>query len=79
LNEAEWNSLGEVDSLNYVAPEASKPASADVIPGSAAMKVAEDNSMRNLFFGLLLGLFAYLAFVKREKWLAVIASFKGSK
>jgi hypothetical protein len=75
----EWNSLGEIDSLNYVAPEASKPAPADVTPGSAAMTVDEDNSMRNLFFGLLLGCFAYLAFVKREKWIAVISSLKGGK
>jgi len=75
----EWNSLGEPDSLNYVAPEASKPAPADVTPGSATVKVEEDNSMRNLFFGLFFGLFVYLAFVKREKWIAVISSFKGGK
>jgi len=74
----EWNSLGEPDSLDYVAPDASKPAPADVTPGSSVrFEVEEDNSMRNLFFGLLLGLFAYLAFVKREKWIAFISSLKG--
>ncbi|NOQ15754.1 MAG: multicopper oxidase domain-containing protein [Methyloprofundus sp.] len=73
----DWNSLGEVDANGYVAPPASKMAAADVTPGSADIEAFEDNSFRNLVFGLFLGLVAYLLVVNRAGIKALISSNKG--
>jgi len=76
----EWNSLGEVDISGYVAPEASKAMEAETNSDSKVLAGNdEDDSLRNLFFGLFFGLFAYVAFVKREQWIALISSLKGGK
>ncbi|NOQ63824.1 MAG: multicopper oxidase domain-containing protein [Methyloprofundus sp.] len=64
----DWNSLGEVDATGYVAPPASIIAAPDVTPGSADIETPADNSVRNLIFGLLLGLAVYLLFVNRAKF-----------
>jgi FtsP/CotA-like multicopper oxidase with cupredoxin domain len=73
----DWNSLGEVEADGYVAPPASVIAASDVTPGSADIQADEDNSFRNLIFGLLLGLVAYLLVVNRASIMALISSNKG--
>ncbi|NOR79553.1 MAG: multicopper oxidase domain-containing protein, partial [Methyloprofundus sp.] len=74
-----WNSLGEVDAEDYVAPPASAPAAADVTPGSADIQAPADNSLRNLIFGLFLGLLAYLLFINRAKIMDMVSATKGGK
>ncbi|MCK5356375.1 MAG: hypothetical protein KAJ63_14760, partial [Methyloprofundus sp.] len=74
-----WNSLGEIDADGYVAPAASIPAAADVTQGSADIQAPTDNSLRNLIFGLLLGLLAYLFFINRAKIMSRVSADKGGK
>jgi len=73
----DWNSLGEIDAEGYVAPPPSVAAAPDVTQGSADIETSEDNSFRNLVFGLFLGIFAYLLIIYREKLSALISSLKG--
>ena len=74
-----WNSLGAVDASGYVAPPPAKMVAREAplrkLGGNAG--AAEDYSVRNFFFGLLLGLGAYLLIVKREKIMSLVSSLKG--
>ncbi len=76
-----WNSLGEVDASNYVAPPAAVPVAVEAAPTAlGADQSSADNgsgSFVKFILGLILGIAAYLLVVNREKIMALIASYKG--
>jgi hypothetical protein len=73
----EWNSLGEVDAEGYNAPQAFQPVTTDNATGTAG--VSEENFFSNFITGLIMGIFAYLLFVNREKVIAIAKSLSSSK
>ena len=77
-----WNSLGEVDARGYDQP-AAFPVDTSIAAKKANRKIPEasggDNTLRNFFVGLLLGVFAYLLVVNREKVIAMAKSLTSSK
>ena len=77
----EWNSLGEVNAEGYVAPTAFVPVEIDKkSPGKTNGTATNNgvNSFRNFFVGLLLGVFAYVLVVNREKVLSMVKSVSSS-
>ena len=80
----DWNSLGEVDGRGYKAPPPGVPL---LVKGPKSMAEAlkeQQNdgngngySFRNFLVGLILGIFAYIAIINREKIIALVSSKKG--
>ena len=79
----DWNSLGEIDASKFKAPPAAQPL---VVEGPASMAEAlkkkngtdaGNNSFRNFIIGLILGVLAYSAIIKRDEIMALISSLKG--
>lgn len=76
----EWNSLGEANGEGYVPPRAFQSPSETQQNKNAAKIAAEggNNSFRNFIVGLLLGVFAYLLVVNREKVIGMAKSLSSS-
>jgi len=81
----EWNSLGEVDATGFKNPPPAVPLMTKG-PKSLAAALKEEqsrasngdnNSFRNFLVGLMLGMFAYILVINREKIMALISSNKG--
>ncbi len=77
-----WNSLGEIDGTNYVAPPAAMPMAVEKGP-TAMLSDAEAAANSNtttatdkFFIGLFFGLGAYLLFLNRAKIISVVSSNK---
>ena len=77
-----WNSLGEVDPRGYVPPAAFPVDTSDAAKGAMkTVQVSDEggSSFRNFFVGLLLGVFAYLLVVNREKVINMVKALTSSK
>ncbi len=79
----DWNSLGEVDPQGFKPKPAFVPVVKEMrkAPGKAQAQTApanESSPFKNFFIGLLLGVFAYLLIVNREKVFAMIQSLKSA-
>ncbi len=77
-----WNSLGEVDARGYVPPAAFPVDTSDAAKGAMkTVQVSDEggSSFRNFFVGLLLGVFAYLLVVNREKVINMAKALTSSK
>ncbi len=81
----EWNSLGAVDATGFKNPPPAVPLMTKG-PKSLAAALKEEqskasngggNSFRNFLVGLMLGIFAYILVINREKIMALISSNKG--
>lgn len=76
----EWNSLGEANGEGYVPPRAFQ-SPAEIQKNKAAAEAAAgggSNSFRNFMIGLLMGVFAYLLVLNREKVIAMAKSLSTS-
>jgi hypothetical protein len=79
----EWNSLGEVDASDYVAPPPAVPIPVEEGPkplgamDNSALTQGQDSGFMNILFGILLGIAAYLLLINREKVMALFSSVKG--
>lgn len=79
-----WNSLGEVEPEGYQAKPAFIPVVTEMrkAPGKQSKNTIviekKDNSVRNFFVGLILGILAYLLVINREKLLSMFRSMTSS-
>ena len=75
----EWNSLGEANGEGYVPPRAfQSPAEIKQNKDAALIASEGGNSFRNFIIGLLLGVFAYMLVLNREKVIAMAKSLGSS-
>ena len=75
----EWNSLGEINGEGYEAPPPGKPVEIEAPPSTLTGTQGEESAFQNFAVGLILGVFAYLLIINREKVIRVIALLKGGK